>query len=182
MWQDCRWFNHSARGHPFSFHRRLDCEGGCLCSVADAIINCHNRFCFLLGVTEELADVIMLQTLMSYSLSDIPDMREREKSLTLMKHSFVVLQKSHRPFKPFCSFDLWNNKLRCRCRANSGLLVLPRPLDIFLSLVIVVAVTVFFLARYRPRRPKVHWNIMLLERAVIVTLAVIASLLMGGIA
>jgi uncharacterized membrane protein YfcA len=60
--------------------------------------------------------------------------------------------------------------------------VLPRPPDIFLSLAMVATVTVFLLVRYRSRRSKVHWKITLLETAVIVTIAVIAPLLIGGIA
>ena len=39
---------------------------------------------FLLGgITEDLADIMTLQTLMNYSLSDIPDKKERDKSLLL---------------------------------------------------------------------------------------------------
>ncbi len=49
---------------------------------------------FLLGgITEDLADMITLQTLMNYSLSDIPGKLEREKSLMLVKHLFTVLHK-----------------------------------------------------------------------------------------
>jgi hypothetical protein len=37
--------------------------------------------------------MITLQNLMNYSLSDIPDRLEREKSLMFVKHSFTVLHK-----------------------------------------------------------------------------------------
>lgn len=77
---------------------------------------------------------------------------------------------------------MWNNKFRCRYRANSGLLCPTETPGHFPFLAIVAAVTVLFLVRYRSRRSKVHWKIMLPETAVIVTIAVIASLLIGGIA
>jgi hypothetical protein len=49
---------------------------------------------FLLGgITEDLADMITLQSLMNYSLSDIPDRLEREKPLMLVGHLFAVLHK-----------------------------------------------------------------------------------------
>jgi hypothetical protein len=45
---------------------------------------------FLLGgITEDLADFMTLQTMMNYSLSDIPDQKERDKSLLLVKKLFT---------------------------------------------------------------------------------------------
>ena len=47
---------------------------------------------FLLGgITEDLADIMTLQNLMNYSVSDIPDKKERDKSLFLIKKLFVLL-------------------------------------------------------------------------------------------
>ena len=49
---------------------------------------------FLLGgITEDLADIMTLQNLMNYSVSDIPDKIERDKSLFLIKKLFVLLDK-----------------------------------------------------------------------------------------
>jgi len=59
-------------------------------------------------------------------------------------------------------------------------LTLPEPLDIILSLSIVGGVVGVFLVRYRSQRTKVHWKVTLLETVIIVTIAVIASLLLGG--
>ncbi|MEM0313163.1 MAG: hypothetical protein QXQ41_01240, partial [Candidatus Bathyarchaeia archaeon] len=46
---------------------------------------------FLLGgITEDLADMKTLQALMKFSLSDIPDKDERDKSLRLLKNLFAI--------------------------------------------------------------------------------------------
>jgi VIT1/CCC1 family predicted Fe2+/Mn2+ transporter len=62
----------------------------------------------------------------------------------------------------------------------SAYFILPKPFDIILSLAIIATVAGFFLVRYRSKRSKVHWKITLLETLVIVAIAVIASLLIGG--
>jgi len=55
-------------------------------------VSITNFSSFMLGgITEDLADLINLRALMDYSLSDIPDKAERDKSLALVKHLFVVL-------------------------------------------------------------------------------------------
>ncbi len=49
---------------------------------------------FLLGgITADLADIMTLQNLMNYSLSDIPDKKERDKSLLLVQKLFTLLGK-----------------------------------------------------------------------------------------
>lgn len=49
---------------------------------------------FLLGgITGDLADMITLQNLMNYSLEDIPDKKERGKSLILVEQLFLVLHR-----------------------------------------------------------------------------------------
>ena len=46
---------------------------------------------FLLGgITADLADIMTLQNLMNYSLSDIPDKKERDKSLLLVQKLFTL--------------------------------------------------------------------------------------------
>jgi hypothetical protein len=60
-------------------------------------------------------------------------------------------------------------------------LVLPYPLDIVLSLAIVAGVVGVFLVRYRARRTRVHWKVTLIETVAIVVIAVVASLVLGGI-
>ena len=51
---------------------------------------------FLLGgITEDLADIMTLQNLMNYSLSDIPDKKELDKSLLLVQKLFTVLSQTN---------------------------------------------------------------------------------------
>lgn len=59
-------------------------------------------------------------------------------------------------------------------------LTLPSPLDIILSLSLVATIAGVFLVRYRSKKTRVHWKVTLLETIVIVAIAVLASLLLGG--
>ncbi len=45
------------------------------------------------GITEDLADLVNLRALMDYSVNDIPDKMERDKSLAVLRHLFTVLHK-----------------------------------------------------------------------------------------
>lgn len=70
---------------------------------------------FLLGgITEDLADIMTLQTLMNYSLSDIPDKKERDKSLILVQKLFTLLGKTNSPVECLCCNNLWNYNVCCR--------------------------------------------------------------------
>lgn len=136
---------------------------------------------FLLGgITEDLADMMSLQTLMNYSLSDIPDKKEREKSLKLVKDLFTVLHKEINRSNLFAAIICGTTTFLAGIVPISAYFILPKPLDIILSLAIVATVAGFFLVRYRSKRSKVHWKITLMETLVIVAIAVIASLLIGG--
>jgi hypothetical protein len=138
---------------------------------------------FLLGgITEDLADMITLQTLMNYSLSDIPDGIEREKSLMLIKHLFLVLHKDINRSNLFAALVCGITSFVAGIIPIMVYFLLPKPLNIILSLAIVGTVAGFFLVRYRSRKSKVHWKITLLETAVIVMIAVIVSLLIGSVA
>ncbi|MEM0313298.1 MAG: hypothetical protein QXQ41_01960, partial [Candidatus Bathyarchaeia archaeon] len=61
-------------------------------------------------------------------------------------------------------------------------LVLPEPINAIIALSIVGAVVGIFLVRYRSRKMRVNWKITLMETVAIVTIAALASLLLGGIA
>lgn len=138
---------------------------------------------FLLGgITEDLADMMTLQTLMNYSLSDIPDRLERDKSLILVKHLFTVLQKDINRSNLLAALICGTTSFMAGIIPITVYFFLPKPLNFILSLAIVAIATGFFLVRYRSRKSKVHWKITLLETAVIVAIAVIASLLIGGTA
>lgn len=136
---------------------------------------------FLLGgITADMADMITLQTLMNYSLSDIPDKKEREKSLTLVQRLFTVLHKEINRSNILSAIICGTTTFLAGIVPILFYFALPRPVNIFVSLAIVGAVVGFFLVRYRARRSRIHWKITLLETVVIVAIAVIASLLIGG--
>lgn len=147
-----------------------------------AAVSITNFSSFLLGgITEDLADMLTLQTLIDYSLSDIPDKTERDKSLLLVKQLFTVLHKEISRSNLYAAVICSTTTFVAGAIPIVGFLALPRPFDIALSLTIVVAVTGIFLVRYRSKRTKVHWKITLLETVAIIMVATIASLVMGGI-
>lgn len=64
------------------------------CPVSDVIICCHNQLSFPRGgITEDLADMITLQTVTNNSLIYISDKLEREESLMFVKHLLKVLHR-----------------------------------------------------------------------------------------
>src|SRR4030067_455401 len=63
-----------------------------LLTLSAVAITNFSRF-LLGGITEDLADIMTLQNLMNYSLNDITDKAERDKSLMLVKRLFTVLEK-----------------------------------------------------------------------------------------
>jgi len=147
--------------------------------VAVAITNFSS---FLLGgITEDLADMITLQTLMNYSLSDIPDKKERDKSMLLVKQLFTVLHKEISRANIYAATICSTTTFLAGSIPIMVYLLVPEPLDIILSLTIVAAVVGVFLVRYRSARTKVHWKITLFETVAIVVIAVIASLIVGSI-
>jgi hypothetical protein len=136
---------------------------------------------FLLGgITEDLADMITLQTLMNYSLSDIPDKDQREKSLKLVKDLFAVLHKQINRSNLVAAIISGTTTFFAGILPIVAYFVLPKPLDIIVSLGVVGTVVGVFLVRYRSRRSKVHWKVTLLETVVIIAIAVIVSLIIGG--
>jgi predicted membrane protein (TIGR00267 family) len=148
-----------------------------------ASVTITNFSSFLLGgITEDLADMITLQTLMNYSLSDIPDKQEREKSLMLVKHLFTLLHKEISRSNLFAAIICGTTTFLASMIPIMLYLLLPKPLNIVVSLITVCLVVGVFLVRYRSKKTKVHWKVTLLETAVIVAIAALASLLVGGIA
>jgi len=144
-------------------------------------VSLTNFSSFLLGgITEDLADMMTLQNLMNYSLSDISDKAERSKSLTLVKQLFTVLHKEISRSNLYAATISGITTFLAGSLPIVAYLILPEPLGIILSLCVVGTVVGFFLVRYRSKRTKVHWSITLLETVVIIMIAVLASLLVGG--
>ena len=136
---------------------------------------------FLGGITADLADMITLQTLMNYSLSDIPDKGQREKSLKLVKDLFAVLHKEINRSNLVAGIISGTTTFLAGMLPILAYFVLPKPLDLVASLAVVGVIAGFFLVRYRSQRSRVHWKVTLLETVVIIAIAVIVSLIIGSV-
>ncbi len=146
-----------------------------------AAVAITNFSSFLLGgITEDLADLTTLQTLMDYSLSDIPHEMERDKSLVLVKQLFTLLHREISRSNIYAAILCGVTTFLAGSIPIVAYLLLPEPLDIILSLSIVGIVVGVFLVFYRSKKTRVHWKVTLFETVVIITIAVIASLLLGG--
>jgi DNA-binding PadR family transcriptional regulator len=140
---------------------------------------------FLLGgITEDMADIITLQNLMNFSLSDIPDKKERDKSLLLVKKLFVILDREIHRSNVYAAIICGTTTFLAGSIPIATYLALTDfyPLNIILSLSVVAAVVGIFLVRYRSRKTRVSWKITLIETMTIILVATIASLILGGVA
>jgi len=138
---------------------------------------------FLLGgITEDLADIMTLQNLMNYSLSDIPDKKERDKSLFLIKKLFILLDKEIHRSNLYAAMICGTTTFLAGSIPIIAYIVLPSPLDVIVSLTIVAFIVGIFLVRYRSKRTRVNWKITFFETIAIVIIATVASLILGGIA
>ncbi len=136
---------------------------------------------FLLGgITEDLADILTLQNLMNYSLSDIPDKGERDKSLMLVKRLFTVLGKEIHRSNLYAAIICGTTTFLAGSLPIIIYLALPGPFNLGVSLAIVAVIVGIFVVRYRSKKTRVHWKITLYETIVIVIIATVASLLLGG--
>ena len=147
-----------------------------------AAVAITNFSSFLLGgITEDLADMITLQNLMNYSLGDILDKRERNKSLLLVEQLFLVLHKEISRSNLQAAIICSATTLLAGAMPIATFLTVPKPFGIILSLGIVASIVGIFLVRYRAKKTKVHWRISLLETIAIVVIAVVASLIIGHV-
>lgn len=136
---------------------------------------------FLLGgITEDLADIMTLQTLMNYSLSDIPDKKERDKSLLLVQKLFTLLGKEIHRSNLYAAIICGTTTFIAGIIPIAAYLLLPPYLNIIVSLILVIAIVGIFLVRYRSKKTRVNWKITLAETLAIVVIATVASLLLGA--
>lgn len=136
---------------------------------------------FLLGgITEDLADIMTLQNLMNYSLSDIPDKKERDKSLLLVHKLFTVLGKEIHRSNIYAAVICGTTTFIAGIIPIAAYLLLPPYFNIIVSLVLVSSIVGIFLVRYRSKKTRVNWKITLAETLVIVIIATVASLLLGA--
>jgi hypothetical protein len=136
---------------------------------------------FLLGgITEDLADIMTLQNLMNYSLSDIPDKKERDKSLLLVQKLFTLLSKEIHRSNIYAAIICGVTTFIAGIIPIAAYLLLPPIINIVASLVLVTTIVGVFLVRYRSKKTRVNWKVTLLETFAIVVIAVIASLILGA--
>jgi DNA-binding PadR family transcriptional regulator len=140
---------------------------------------------FLLGgITEDMADIITLQNLMNFSLSDIPDKKERDKSLLLVKKLFVILDREIHRSNVYAAIICGTTTFLAGSIPIATYLALTDfyPINIILSLAVVAVVVGVFLVRYRSRKTRVSWKITLIETMTIIIVATVASIVLGGVA
>jgi VIT1/CCC1 family predicted Fe2+/Mn2+ transporter len=136
---------------------------------------------FLLGgITEDLADIMTLQNLMNYSLSDIPDKKERDKSLLLVQKLFTLLGKQIHRSNLYSAIICGTTTFIAGIIPIAAYILLPPYYNIVISLILVSAIVGIFLVRYRSKKTRVNWKITLAETLAIVIIATVASLLLGG--
>jgi hypothetical protein len=137
---------------------------------------------FLLGgITEDLADIMTLQNLMNYSLSDIPDKKERDKSLLLVQKLFNVLGKQIHRSNIYRALISGTTTFLAGIIPITTYLVLPIYYNIVVSLVEVIIIAGVFLVRYRSKKTRVNWKITLAETIAIVIIATVVSIVLGSI-
>ena len=136
---------------------------------------------FLLGgITEDLADIMTLQNLMNYSLSDIPDKKERDKSLLLVQKLFTLLGKQIHRSNLYAAIICGTTTFIAGVIPIATYLVLPPYYNITVSLILISAIVGIFLVRYRSKKTRVNWKVTLYETLAIVVIATVASLLLGA--
>jgi hypothetical protein len=136
---------------------------------------------FLLGgITEDLNDIMTLQNLMNYSLSDIPDKRERDKSLLLVQKLFLLLGHQIHRANLYAAIVCGVTTFIAGIIPIATYLILPLYYNIVVSLGLVITIAGIFLVRYRSKKTRVSWKITLAETLTIVIIATIVSLLLGA--
>ncbi|MCS7135696.1 MAG: hypothetical protein RMJ14_02950 [Nitrososphaerota archaeon] len=146
--------------------------------VAVAITNFSS---FLLGgITEDLADIRSIQILMRFSLSDIPDKNERNKSLMLVKRLFMLLHKEVRLSNFYAALICGATTFLAGSIPITVYIIMPKPANIIMALMIVGLMNAY-LIRYRSKKSRVSWKKISLETLLIITVATVASLLLGNL-
>lgn len=135
---------------------------------------------FLLGgVTEDLADTNSFQTLINYSLSDIPDESEREQSFKLVERLFIFLRGEIRRANVYSALVRGVTTFLSGGLPVAVYLLLPKPTGVILS-IILIGIVLSVLARYHSKMMRMHWKTMLLETILIFLITVAASLLISN--
>ena len=119
-------------------------------------VSITNFSSFLLGgITEDLNDIMTLQNLMNYSLSDIPDKKERDKSLLLVQKLFTLLGKEIHRSNLYAAIICGVTTFIAGIIPIATYLALPMYYNIGVSLLLVSAIVGVFLVRYRSKKTRV---------------------------
>lgn len=148
-------------------------------TVTAAAVSNFSSF-MLGGKTEDVADLLVLKALMDYSLRDIPDKEERIKSLRIIKHLFSILGSEITKSNLLAALVCSATTFLAGIIPTVAFLTLPQPFGLILAILIVGVTISVFLVHYRARKMRVPWKISLLETLIIVAVAIIASLIIGG--
>lgn len=149
-----------------------------LLTLAAVAITNFSSF-FLGGITEDLSILNTLISLLHYSVSDIQDTKERERSMLLLQELFILLSNDIRRSNTFAAITCGTTTFVAGSIPIFIYLQLPKPLDIIISLSFVGTVIGIFLVRYRAKKSKINWKISFIETIVIVSIAAIISLFLG---
>jgi len=150
-----------------------------LLSLATVAITNFSSF-LLGGMTEDIADVITLQNLITYSLSDIPDVKEKEKSLFVAKEMLNLLREKRGRMNILSASACGITTFISGIMPIAAYLMLPPLFNVIVSISIVGVITGLFLVHYRSTKTKIPWKITLLQTVVIMTVAIIASLILSA--
>jgi VIT1/CCC1 family predicted Fe2+/Mn2+ transporter len=134
---------------------------------------------FLGGKTEDLSDMISLQRIINFSLRDITDAMEREKSLWMASRLFRLIRSDLNQSNIRSAFVSGITTFFTGMIPISLYIYTPYPLNLISSLGFVTVVG-FFLIRYRARKSRVDWRVTLVETVIILLIAVFAGLILGA--
>ncbi len=164
-----------------SFFGRLSLEtatfAAFLTLAAVAITNFSSFF--LGGVTEDYSNMINLNNLLNFSLSDNPDKKDRDKSLKLLEELITLLRENIRYNNIISAIVCGVTTFIAGIVPIGIYLLFPEPFDLVISLALVIVIVGIFLVKYRAKQSKINLKITLLETVIIVLIAVMASLILG---
>ena len=111
-----------------------------------------------------------------------PDKKERDKSLILINKLFILLNKEIHRSNLYAAIICGGTTFFAGIVPIATYILLPSPYDSVFSLSTVAAVVDLFRVRYRSKKTRFNWKITFIETIVIIIVATVASLILGGIA
>ncbi|MEM2903740.1 MAG: hypothetical protein QXR00_04510, partial [Candidatus Bathyarchaeia archaeon] len=119
--------------------------------------------------------------LMNFSLSDIPDAKERGKSIRLLRSLFNLLRKEVNKTNMYAAMICGTTTFIAGALPIAIYMLMSPPLNVIFSIAIINVIIGVFLVYYRSRKTLVDWKITLIETVIIFVIASIISLILGNI-